>query len=147
MHVTKRELDCTRPVYADDLFGGSPDTFFYRRYVKRMLDVFVVLLALPIVLPILGLLAFLIRRDGGPAFYHQDRVGRKGRTFRLWKLRSMVVDADAELEAYLAANSAGASGVGPHPEAQERSPNHAGRPVHPQELARRVAAALERPEG
>jgi exopolysaccharide production protein ExoY len=104
MHVTERELDCTRPVYADDLFEGSPDTFFYRRYVKRVLDVVVVLLALPIVLPVLGLLALLVRRDGGPAFYRQDRVGRKGRTFRLWKLRSMVVDADAQLEAYLAAN-------------------------------------------
>lgn len=37
-------------------------------------------------------------------FYNQLRVGRRGETFRLLKLRTMVVDADAKLEAYLAEN-------------------------------------------
>ena len=42
---------------------------------------------------------------GDPVFYFQDRVGRKGKTFRFWKLRSMVMDADAPArEAHLAAS-------------------------------------------
>ncbi len=32
--------------------------------------------------------------DGGPVFYSQDRVGRFGRVFRVWKFRSMIADAD-----------------------------------------------------
>ncbi|MEM6421078.1 MAG: sugar transferase, partial [Pseudomonadota bacterium] len=39
-------------------------------------------------------------------FYRQARLGRHGRVFRIWKLRTMVVDADARLEAYLARNPA-----------------------------------------
>jgi exopolysaccharide production protein ExoY len=60
-----------------------------------------VLLAAPIVLPLVAALALFVRRDGGPAFYIQDRVGQGGRLFRCWKLRSMVPDADAELKAHL----------------------------------------------
>ena len=47
-----------------------------------------------------------MRRDGGPAFYVQDRIGLDGRVFRLWKLRSMVIDADQRLAAHLAADPA-----------------------------------------
>ncbi len=75
---------------------------FYRRYAKRVLDIFFVLLASPMVLPLVLLLGLVIRLDGGPVFYSQDRVGRNGRIFRFWKLRSMVVDADRRLEAHLA---------------------------------------------
>jgi lipopolysaccharide/colanic/teichoic acid biosynthesis glycosyltransferase len=80
----------------------EPDLGLYRRFLKRLIDVVAVLLAAPIVLPAIALLALIIRRDGGPAFYVQDRVGRSGRLFRCWKLRSMVPDADGLLEAYLA---------------------------------------------
>lgn len=73
----------------------------YRRFFKRVLDVVAVLLAAPVVLPLIILLAAIIRRDGGPAFFVQDRVGRGGDIFQCWKLRSMVTNAEAELEAYL----------------------------------------------
>ena len=49
-------------------------------------------------------MAFLVALDGGPAFYSQNRVGFKGRIFRCWKLRTMVVDADRKLADYLALN-------------------------------------------
>ena len=75
---------------------------FYRRFFKRCFDVLVILLVAPVALPLVAVLAFLITRDGGPAFYSQRRVGRNGELFRFWKLRSMVVDADQRLEAYLA---------------------------------------------
>ena len=79
---------------------------FYRRRVKRWIDIALILLAAPFVLPIVLLLALLVRGDGGPAFYTQDRVGRGGKIFRLYKLRSMVTDADARLAAHLAADPA-----------------------------------------
>ena len=78
----------------------------YRGFFKRFLDILLVLLSAPFVLPVVLLLGLMIARDGGSAFYSQERVGRGGRVFRLWKLRSMVVDADAKLEAYLATDPA-----------------------------------------
>ena len=82
--------------------AGGP----YRRRAKRLLDVAAVLLAAPIVLPVIGALALAVRHDGGGAFYSQPRVGLGGRTFRIWKLRTMVPDAEARLVTHLAADPA-----------------------------------------
>ncbi len=76
----------------------------YRNYIKRALDVTAILLAAPIVVPIVAVLAIAVSRDGGNAFYTQQRVGQQGRAFRMWKLRSMVPDADERMEAYLASD-------------------------------------------
>jgi len=76
----------------------------YRRAFKRLLDLSLVLLAAPFILPLVGILALLVARDGGKPFYTQERVGLGGRVFRMWKLRSMVVDADARMADYLASN-------------------------------------------
>lgn len=73
----------------------------YKAAFKRILDVTAVVLAAPVVLALVGVLALAVRRDGGPAFYCQERVGRGGRSFRMWKLRSMVPDADAVFDDYL----------------------------------------------
>ncbi len=73
----------------------------YQSYIKRILDVFLVLIALPAVLPVTLIIALAIKRDGGPAFYSQARVGRNGEIFRMWKLRSMVVDAERKLDELL----------------------------------------------
>jgi exopolysaccharide production protein ExoY len=78
----------------------------YRRLFKRWFDTGLILLAAPFVLPVILVLGFLVRRDGGPAFYVQDRVGLDGRVFRLWKLRTMVVDADRRLAEHLGADPA-----------------------------------------
>lgn len=79
-------------------------TRVYQRFVKRALDCLLVLLAAPVVVPVIAIAALLIARDGGVPFYIQRRVGQGGRVFRMWKLRSMVHDADAHLEAFLEAN-------------------------------------------
>jgi exopolysaccharide production protein ExoY len=71
----------------------------YRRFFKRWFDMALLLAAAPFVLPLILLLALFVRRDGGPAFYVQDRIGLDGRVFRIWKLRTMEVDADARLAA------------------------------------------------
>ena len=76
----------------------------YRHFFKRALDIFAILAAVPIILPVVLMLAILVARDGGRPFYTQMRVGKGGRSFRMWKLRSMVIDADQRLESWLAAN-------------------------------------------
>lgn len=64
--------------------------------VKRLTDVALALLVLVALAPLtlLALLAIAVSSDG-PLFYRQERVGRYGRTFRIWKLRTMRVDAEA----------------------------------------------------
>jgi lipopolysaccharide/colanic/teichoic acid biosynthesis glycosyltransferase len=73
--------------------------------VKRLLDT---LIAVPTVIllgPLLVLLAVLIRLDSpGPVFFRQPRLGQGGRIFRVWKFRTMVVDAEARLAALEALN-------------------------------------------
>lgn len=70
---------------------------FYARFGKRALDIVMALLALPLLAPIIGVLWLMVRRDGGPGFYTQARVGLDGREFTCWKLRTMVMDAERVL--------------------------------------------------
>ncbi|MFN4153982.1 MAG: sugar transferase [Paracoccaceae bacterium] len=70
----------------------------YRNLVKRVFDVTAIVLAAPVVVPVLAGLAIGVALDGGRPFYSQMRLGKGGKTFRLWKLRSMVSDADARME-------------------------------------------------
>ena len=81
-----------------------PRRGLYRHAFKRVLDISIILLAAPVVVPVVAALAVVVARDGGKPFYSQMRVGRGGRRFRMWKLRSMVSDADERMEDYLAAN-------------------------------------------
>ncbi len=76
----------------------------YGRVFKRALDTLAVLASIPVVLPIIVLLALLVMRDGGAPFYRQTRVGRGGRLYTMWKLRSMVHEAEAKLAIHLAEN-------------------------------------------
>lgn len=82
----------------------SSKPWFYRNIVKRPLDILLVLLGAPFVLPLVFVLAIVVLRDGGNPFYSQERVGRNGKRYRMWKLRSMVVDADRRLSSYLDEN-------------------------------------------
>ena len=68
---------------------------FYLRHGKRLLDVIGASLALIAGLPLLAVLAALIVLESrGPVFYRSVRIGRGGRPFVFYKLRSMVKDAD-----------------------------------------------------
>ncbi len=68
---------------------------FYLRFGKRALDIAGALVALILAAPIVALIAALIRLESrGPVFYKSVRVGRGGRPFTFYKLRSMVKDAD-----------------------------------------------------
>ena len=83
---------------------SAPAQNLYASYFKRILDVALVVLSAPVTLPLVLLFGLLIRRDGGPMFYSQLRVGRDGKLFRCWKLRSMVANADERLASYLNEN-------------------------------------------
>lgn len=100
-HLSEMSAEGTGSAYASPSAGG-----FYRRVFKRLLDIILVLLSAPFVAPLGLLLGLIARLDGGPAFYTQDRVGLDGRIFRIYKLRTMVVDADALLATHLAEDSA-----------------------------------------
>ena len=73
----------------------------YERLGKRVLDVALSLILLPGLLPVIILLWVFARRDGGPGFYAHKRIGRHGRVFRCWKIRTMVPDAEGHLAAHL----------------------------------------------
>ena len=63
---------------------------------KRTLDVLLILLALPFLIPLALLIALLIRSvSAGPVLFMQERVGYLGRRFMCFKFRTMFVDADA----------------------------------------------------
>ncbi len=64
--------------------------------VKRAVDLVLAAGAIVLFGPAMACIAFLIRlQDGGPVFFSQVRVGRHGRKFRLYKFRTMTVDAEA----------------------------------------------------
>jgi exopolysaccharide production protein ExoY len=92
--------------YRVGALGEAERQGLYFRVFKRGFDVVAVLASAVFVVPLVLLLGLLVSLDGGPALYRQDRIGRGGRIFRIWKLRSMNVDADRLLEAHLAANPA-----------------------------------------
>ena len=82
-------------------FGNSSvvnfSTTFYRSSdvaLKRMMDIIGSLFGLVICGIVSIFLIPLIKRDGGPAIFAQDRVGRNGRIFKFYKFRSMRVDAE-----------------------------------------------------
>ncbi|MEG6522873.1 undecaprenyl-phosphate galactose phosphotransferase WbaP [Desulfotomaculum sp. 1211_IL3151] len=69
------------------------------RIFKRIFDLSVSLLLLPIILPILGVIALAIRVDSkGPVIFAQKRVGHGGKTFNCFKFRTMIMDAQKVLE-------------------------------------------------
>lgn len=77
---------------------------FFQRAGKIIFDWLFVLASLPVVVPLIGVLALLVALDGSSPFYRQWRVGRNGKLFRLLKLRTMVPDAEHILQDYLDQN-------------------------------------------
>lgn len=80
--------------------------FLYQNFFKRVLDIVLVVGSAPFVLPMVLGLAAIIWIRGSKPFYLQDRVGRNGKIYRIWKLRTMVDNAEEALATYLASNPA-----------------------------------------
>jgi sugar transferase (PEP-CTERM system associated) len=89
------DLEALRPswlFYSDGFRCGPIDEF-----LKRAFDIVVSLGLLLLTLPLLAVTACLIKLESaGPIFYHQERVGLRGRVFTILKFRSMRVDAETD---------------------------------------------------
>lgn len=73
----------------------------YRNIGKRIFDIAMCVLLVPLVLPVVAILAAVVATDGGNPFFVHKRVGRNGRLFGCVKIRSMTIDAEARLKKLL----------------------------------------------
>ena len=70
------------------------DTFYVKR-LKRILDILIAIFGILIIFPLWILIAVVIKINSkGPVFYKQERCGKNGQNFNIYKFRSMVVDAE-----------------------------------------------------
>lgn len=75
--------------------------------VKRAVDIVGGLVGVILLLPItfaIAIARIITKENDGPIFYEQLRIGKNGKQFRIYKYRSMVVNADQKLEEYLNQN-------------------------------------------
>lgn len=78
----------------------------YRKYIKRLIDIVVSLVALVVLAIPMLILAIIVKVDSeGPAFFWQKRIALHKRTFMMPKFRSMYIDAPAETPTHLLTDS------------------------------------------
>jgi len=78
---------------------------FGAEFLKRVVDIIFSGIALILLAPLFAIVALCIKlEDRGPIFFAQRRVGKWGREFRMFKFRSMGVDAEERLQAILKKN-------------------------------------------
>src|SRR5579872_789834 len=65
---------------------------------KRLFDVVFGIALILFLAPLMLIIAALVRLDGGPVLYGHRRIGANRQSFRCWKFRSMVIDADQVLD-------------------------------------------------
>lgn len=79
---------------SENEFGSLQPPVLYSCF-KRLVDLTVALLMLPVLLPVLGCVSLLIKKDSkGPALFVQDRMGYRGQLFKVYKFRSMYIDQE-----------------------------------------------------
>lgn len=107
MHVKQIEESLTGRVAIEHLsennFGSLIPGILYAK-VKRLTDFLSVLVLAPLLLPLLAVVALLIRFDSrGPIIFRQQRMGYRGETFSMYKFRTMRVAEDSDGDARSAA--------------------------------------------
>ena len=65
--------------------------------MKRSIDLLISITVLTLLAPVLIVIALAIKTDRGPVFFKQERVGKNGKHFKVFKFRTMVVDAEKKL--------------------------------------------------
>lgn len=81
--------------YSNIRISSSNDSRFYLAF-RRILDVIISLIGLIIFIPFIPIIVLLnLIGNRGPLFYTQERVGARGKNFKIFKLRSMVVNAES----------------------------------------------------
>jgi len=79
----------------------------FNQFVKRTFDIVVSVLLLPILLPVIGVLAYLIKKESpGNVFYAHNRIGKDGKIVPVLKFRSMFSDSKERLEKLLESDPA-----------------------------------------
>ena len=74
-------------------------------FLKRCMDLFLLAVTSPVTVPLTAIVAVAVKATSrGPVFYGHRRVGKNGKEFKCWKFRSMVMDADEQLQKILAEN-------------------------------------------
>jgi Undecaprenyl-phosphate galactose phosphotransferase WbaP len=80
-----------------------PQRLFRYRVIKRSLDILLVILALPLLFPLILTIAAAVRFSSpGPIFFSHRRIRKHGAFFSMWKFRTMCVNSAEVLESYLA---------------------------------------------
>lgn len=101
--ATKVGIDFKPWYYTAHQSGKLKEKTYLR--IKRYFDVSFCIVALPFILLALGILFIIIKLDSsGPVFYAQERTGKDGRRFKMFKLRTMVQNAEELKEEYLHLN-------------------------------------------
>lgn len=96
--IASQRVQLAPIVHEPLLYLDRPSLKRWQLVVKRALDILVASILLLISAPVLALAAALIKlEDGGPVLFRQHRVGFGGRSFPLFKLRTMAVDAEERL--------------------------------------------------
>lgn len=82
--------------YMDSINSNSKRSVYF--FVKRIFDIVSSLCAMIVLSPVFLVTALAIKiEDGGPAVFSQDRVGKDGKLFKMYKFRSMYIDAEDRL--------------------------------------------------
>ncbi len=75
---------------------AAKDTY---QFIKRIIDITLVVMSLPVILPLFAIIAAIIyMTDRGSIFFRQERTGLGGERFKMFKFRTMVVDAEEKLK-------------------------------------------------
>ena len=78
-------------------------TFKGNLFLKRLIDIFSIVICLPVLLPVFLILSFITKiTSRGPVFYAHKRVGKNGKEIKCWKFRSMCINSQEILEKILA---------------------------------------------
>ena len=109
--ISKNQTNFTFTQHLKDIAGiiGFSSThnltFKHNLFVKRFLDLFIILLFSPLIIPILLILTILTKLTSkGPVFYGHPRVGKNGKPFKCWKFRSMCINSQEILKEILETN-------------------------------------------
>jgi lipopolysaccharide/colanic/teichoic acid biosynthesis glycosyltransferase len=93
------------PAHIPLIHSDSPQRLFRYRFIKRGIDITLVVLSAPFVLLLLAAIVVAVRLSSpGPIFFSHRRIRRHGAFFTMWKFRTMCVDSAEVLETYLSAN-------------------------------------------
>lgn len=73
----------------------APALTHFQRLVKRSFDLLITLFSMPIALPLMGIIALILKFDrSGPVLFRQARVGENGKLFQILKFRTMIASAE-----------------------------------------------------